>query len=282
MVAPGARAATGGVDLAAAPTPPPPPRRKARLLSREELADIEYLFDRLSKEEAGAAGPGSMSPANSPLPLPILPAAPEARGGGGAGGGGGGGGGDAPSAVGGGSNNQAPPTVGLDQLKFALRAFGLPVREADVVALLERHGCVPGDGAEEEAARVAAAAAAAAADGSLRLTRPAFRELVGHALRDGLPGGRRDDMARAFALLDRGGKGRVTREDVAAAAAGALGREGAAALGGDGAIGDMLALFAAVGGRGGDRGVTLDEFSAGMSAVSLGRVPAAAAREAEE
>jgi hypothetical protein len=249
MVSPGGGRAGAGAAAVA------PPTRK-RLLSREELSDIEYLFDRLSREqqEQDPASRVPASPANSPLPLPILPAEPA--------------GAARPAGV----LPPPPPSVGFAQLKFALRAFGLPVRKGDVVALLQRHGYVPGGGGEDDDAAAATPAAdnAAAAAATVRLSRPAFRELVGHALRDGLPGGRQADMARSFALLDRGGKGRVTREDVATAAAGALGREGAAALGGERGLSDMLALFARQGG-GAERGVTLEEFVAGMSAVSLGR-----------
>lgn len=245
MVSPGGGARGGGAGAAAVA----PPTRK-RLLSREELADIEYLFDRLSKEQDDPSSRVPASPANSPLPLPILPAEPAAA---------------ARPAAAGVLPPPAAPSVGFAQLKFALRAFGLPVRKGDVVALLQRHGYIPGGGGEEEDAAAPATAATAA---TVRLSRPAFRELVGHALRDGLPGGRQADMARVFTLLDRGGKGRVTREDVAAAAAGALGSEGAAALGGQQGLSDMLALFSGSA----DRGVTLEEFVAGMSAVSLGRV----------
>jgi len=210
-------------------------------LAREELADIEYLFDKLAGGQDGAGAPATT--ANSPLPLPIIPMAAGAA--------------SLPPPS---SDHHASssPTIGVAGLKFALRAFGLPVRKDDIVALLRRHGHLGPCDAQPPPQQPPRQPAMP------RLSRGAFRELVGQALRERVPGGRDADMARAFALLDRGGKGRVTRDDLAAAAAATLGAQGAASLGGAEALADMVALFAA----GPGEGVSLGEFAAGMKAVA--------------
>jgi hypothetical protein len=210
--------------------------------------DVDYLFDKLSREDASNPRPPA-SPLNSPLPLPIT--TNNAR---------------APPGA---ASASSAPSVGVAQLKFALRAFGLPARKADVLNLLRRHGGVLSEHEDH------------AALSSARLPHAAFREVVALARRDAAGGhagggfGEDDDndaadLARAFALLDRGGKGVVTRDDLAAAAEQALGgAAGARALGGERGMDDMLALFG--GGRGG--GVTLGQFTAGMRALAARRRP---------
>jgi len=211
--------------------------------------DVDYLFDKLSKEDASNPR-APASPLNSPLPLPITS-----------------------GAAGSAAPGRAVPTVGVAQLKFALRAFGLPVRHADVLGLLRRHGAALGltTGQQEQEEDTTASSSA-------RLPRAAFRQAVAAALREA---GQADtgpdaDLARAFALLDRGGKGAVTRADLQAAAEEALGGRGGGgvrALGGDRALDDMLALFS--GGAGGGA-VNLAQFVGGMRAVAAGRRPAVA------
>lgn len=97
--------------------------------------------------------------------------------------------------AGGAGGATGPHTVGPRQLKTALRAMGFPVKKADVAALLRDAGYDSPD----------------PSCNTPRIDAASFRELVGAQLASRPPG---SEVARAFALFDLTGSGRVSARDL--------------------------------------------------------------------